>query len=107
LVLSSGDEIGSTEIVALEKQRFASSLRQRISKAISEVQTGGMTPFAEQKKGPPSNLSLLKSDGLNTNRCFPRRKASQRELAIEPIRFSITIANSTRLAALIRQLSDF
>jgi hypothetical protein len=35
------------KIIAFEKQRFALFFRKRVSKTITEVKSGSMTPFAK------------------------------------------------------------
>jgi hypothetical protein len=66
LAMDSRSDVGVREIVAFEQQRFTCELRERIGKAIAEIQLGRMAAaFTEITIGLTCNSSLGFGYGLN------------------------------------------
>lgn len=64
-LLDGGFNIGVAKIVALEKQRFAFFLGQRVSKTVTEVQPGSMPPFAKVAIRFTCHARLIQCHGLH------------------------------------------
>src|SRR2546422_3109948 len=58
-------QIGSPEILALGKQRLAGRFRQSVSKAVSKIQSRGMTAFPEFSPRKARNGKLLRINRNN------------------------------------------
>ena len=61
-------DIGASEVLTLEQQRFAGRLRGRIGETISEVQRGRVVPLAEAPSSAPRAVGMFGRDRHQLNR---------------------------------------
>ena len=57
-----GLDIGKREVPALEQQGLTSSFRQRVGKAVAEVQSRRVVALAESPPGPARGLRMVGGD---------------------------------------------
>ena len=68
-----GDNVGFVEIVALVQERLARDPRERISEAITEIQTRRMATLAKIEKSLSRKLPLFNGDRFNNNSGFAKQ----------------------------------
>jgi hypothetical protein len=59
-----------SEVISLKKQRLACNLRERIAKAVAEIETRRMPALAVAAPGLTSRIGLVRSDGLYRQTSF-------------------------------------
>ncbi len=94
-------DVGSSEVVALEQQRLAGRLGQRVGKAVTEIQSGRMIAAAVVDVGLAGDADLL--FGHRSMPIPARSTNASSRLALRPAWLSMTIPASRRLAAKIRR----
>jgi hypothetical protein len=83
----SGLNVSAAEILTFEEQRLAGGPRESISKAIAEIETGGVTSFAEVGEALSGKKGLLLRDRFDCDSRATEKRVALADAAIASLSF--------------------